>query len=334
MKETNDTGKFTDREWEELAAHLSGENTANGDILSRFAEEDEYNTMKYWKDLTEMDNEREINVDRAWDKLHSRLRDNRLMSEEPVVKRRFLTPAFYRVAAALLLLVGIGSALLYMNNNGLLTRKTIVATNGDQKNLEVTLPDGSTVILNRNTQISYMPGFGRGERSVTITGEAFFDIVRDEARPFTVDAGKAMVEVLGTSFNVRAGAQEAPVEVYVKTGQVLVKGTGEGSELVLEPGFIGTVYPDRSGKSVNTDPNYMSWNTGLLVYDGQTLDIVFRDLKKVYDLDIVADDPEILSNTWTSPIDNQAQETIIRLICASFNLAYEKDGDVYHLKRK
>lgn len=51
-------------------------------------------------------------------------------------------------------------------------------------------------------------------------------------------------------------------------------------------------------------------------------------------MNIVADDPEILSNTWTSPIDNQAQETIIRLICASFNLAYEKDGDVYHLTRK
>jgi len=78
----------------------------------------------------------------------------------------------------------------------------------------------------------------------------------------------------------------------------------------------------------------MSWNTGLLVYDGQTLDIVFRDLKRVYNMNIVADDPEILSNTWTSPIDNQAQETIIRLICASFNLAFKKDGDVYHLTRK
>ena len=51
-------------------------------------------------------------------------------------------------------------------------------------------------------------------------------------------------------------------------------------------------------------------------------------------MDIVADDPAILSNTWTSPIDNQPQETIIRLICASFNLGYAKDGSVYHLKRK
>jgi len=61
---------------------------------------------------------------------------------------------------------------------------------------------------------------------------------------------------------------------------------------------------------------------------------VFRDLKRVYNMDIVADDPAILNETWTSPIDNKSQETIIRLICASFNLGYSKDGDVYHLVRK
>ena len=57
-----------------------------------------------------------------------------------------------------------------------------------------------------------------------------------------------------------------------------------------------------SDKKVNNDPNYMSWNTGLLIYDGQTLDVVFRDLKRVYNMDIVADDPEILELPWTAPI--------------------------------
>ena len=72
----------------------------------------------------------------------------------------------------------------------------------------------------------------------------------------------------------------------------------------------------------------------MLVYNGQKLDIVFKDLKRVYNMDIVADDPAILENTWTSPIDNQPQETIIRLICTSFNLSYTKDGNVYHLSKK
>ncbi|HAX94590.1 MAG TPA: hypothetical protein DCY25_11760 [Bacteroidales bacterium] len=333
MKDINNTGKYTDRDWEELAAHLSGERTGNSELLSRFAEEDKHNTVIYWKELREMNKEKEINVDQAWDKLYSRLKDNGLISE-PAVRRRFFTPALYRVAAALLLLLGIGSALLYMNNKDLFGSKIVVATTEDQKNLEVTLPDGSIIFLNRNTQVTYSRNFGERERSVALTGEAWFDVARDESKPFTVDAGKAMVRVLGTSFNVRTSDQDSPVEVFVRTGQVMVTGTDENEVLVLDPGYIGTVYPDRAERSVNTDPNYLSWNTGLLVYDGQTLDIVFRDLKKVYNMDIVADDPEILSHTWTSPIDNQPQETIIRLICASFNLGYAKDGDVYHLKRK
>ena len=334
MKDTDNTGNYTDRDWEELAAHLSGERTGNTELLSRFAEEDKHKTEIYWKELREMDKEKEINVDQAWDKLYSRLRDNGLISEEPAVRKRFFTPALYRVAAALLILIGIGSALLYMNNKDLFSSLIVVATTEDQKNLEVTLPDGSIIFLNRNTQVTYSRNFGERERSVALTGEAYFEVARDESKPFTVDAGKARVKVLGTTFNVRASDQDSPVEVFVRTGKVLVTGTTENSDLVLDPGNIGTVYPDRSELSVNTDPNYMSWNTGLLVYDGQTLDIVFRDLKKVYNMDIVADDPAILSNTWTSPIDNQPQETIIRLICASFNLGYAKDGSVYHLKRK
>ncbi|MDQ1296169.1 MAG: FecR protein, partial [Bacteroidota bacterium] len=82
------------------------------------------------------------------------------------------------------------------------------------------------------------------------------------------------------------------------------------------------------------NPNYMAWNTGSLVYDGQTLDIVFKDLRRVYDMIVVADDPEILKETWTSPIDKQSPETIIRLICVSFNLSYSKEGDVFHLAKK
>ena len=104
--------------------------------------------------------------------------------------------------------------------------------------------------------------------------------------------------------------------------------------LVLDPGFVGTMDSKLSGKTLNNNPNYLSWNTGLLVYDGQKLDVVFKDLKRVYNMDIVADDPDILDNTWTSPINNQPQDTIIRLICASFNLSYTKDGNVYHLAKK
>jgi len=124
------------------------------------------------------------------------------------------------------------------------------------------------------------------------------------------------------------------VEVFVKSGQVMLSDNAGNKTLLLDPGYVGKIDSKISDKSINNDPNYMAWNTGMLIYDGQTLDIVFRDLKRVYNLDIVADDPSTLDEIWTAPINNQAQETIIRLICYSFNLGYKKDGNVYHLSKK
>jgi transmembrane sensor len=169
---------------------------------------------------------------------------------------------------------------------------------------------------------------------VRLTGEAFFEISADASKPFIIDAGNAMVKVIGTSFNVITENSESAVEVFVKTGRVMLSDNSGSKSVILDPEFIGTMDLKNYEKIQNKNPNYLSWNTGLLVYNGQKLDIVFDDLKRVYDMDIVADDPSILDNTWTSPIDNQKQDTIIRLICASFNLSYTKDGSVYHLSKK
>jgi transmembrane sensor len=334
MKVMKNRDKYTGKEWEELSSLLSEEQSDNKDLLSRFMAEDRYNTIKYWKELKEMNSDKEIDVDNAWNKLHSRLSENGLIKDASVVSRSFIRTSYFRIAAIVLLLLGIGSVLLYMNDKGVLSRKTVVATTDNQKNLQVTLPDGSNIFLNRNTRLSYRENFGRHGRNVTLSGEAFFEIARDENNPFIVDAGNASIKVLGTSFNIITNNLDSAVEVFVKTGQVMVSGSENNNNLILEPGYIGTMFPEHSEKSVNNNLNYMSWNTGLLVYDGQTLDVVFRDLKRVYNMDIVADDPDIITNTWTSPIDNQTQETIIRLICASFNLSYTKDGSVYHLAKK
>ena len=140
--------------------------------------------------------------------------------------------------------------------------------------------------------------------------------------------------MVGTTFNVITRNSELAVEVFVKTGKVLVSDASGAETIQLDPGFVGTVNSKIHHKSVNSNPNYLSWKTGYLDYSGQKLDVVFSDLKRVYNMEIVADDPSILENPWHSPIDNLSQETIIRLICGSFNLSYTKDGNVYHLTKK
>jgi ferric-dicitrate binding protein FerR (iron transport regulator) len=299
--------------------------------------EDNQNTIKYWKEIREMNSDKEIDVDKAWNNIYSRLSENGLISGTQVaVRSSFIRTTYFRIAAIVLLLLGIGSVLVYLNDKSVLSRKTIVATTENQKNLQVTLPDGSNIFLNRNTRLSYRENFGRQGRNVALSGEAFFEIAPDENIPFTVDAGKVSIKVIGTSFNVITSNSASAVEVFVKTGKVMLSDNEGTSNLILDPGYIGTMNSGSSEKSLNDDPNYMAWNTGVLLYDGQTLDVVFRDLKKVYNMDIIADDPKILENTWTTngPVDNLPQETIIRLISRSFNLSYTKDGNVYHLSEK
>lgn len=334
LKKTDKMEKFTDRDWEELASILGGEKENTSDLLEKFNEEDKYNTSYYWKKLRQMNSEKEIDVDKAWNKLRSRLDENGLLAVNEQPHTRFTARQFMRIAAAIIILLGIGSAFLYFGAGDLLTGKTLVSTTGNQKNLQVTLPDGSNICLNRNTRLSYNKNFGKKERKVILKGEAFFDIVSNPSMPFTVDAGNARVEVLGTSFNVITNNENLAVEVYVTSGKVKLSDESGTQNIILDPGYIGTVGSKTSEKKINDNPNYLAWNTGKLVYDGQKLEVVFHDLKRVYDMEIIADDPEILENMWTSPIDNQPQETIIRLICASFNLNFTKDGNVYHLSKK
>ena len=334
MKEMNKIEKYTDKEWEELSALLSDEKEENADLLNRFLAEDSYNTINYWKELKEMNNEKEINVDKAWNNLYSRLNDNGLITKTSSPLNRFTRSYVIKMAAMALILLSIGSAVIYLNSKDILSRKTTVATSDNQKNLQVTLPDGSNIYLNRNTVLSYRENFGKHGRNVTLSGEAFFEITPNASNPFTIDAGKARVKVIGTSFNVITNNTDSAVEVFVKTGKVMLSGTSGSQNVVIDPGYVGTIDTEVSGKALNNDPNYLAWKTNFLDYKGEKLDVVFKDLKKVYNMDIVADDPAILENPWTSPIDYQPQETIIRLICTSFNLSYTKDGIVYHLTKK
>jgi transmembrane sensor len=335
MKEINNTERFTDKEWEELASLLSEEKSESKDLLNRFMAEDDHNVGNKWKELNDMRSEKKINVDKAWNNVHARLKENGLETANEPVRIGYYRANFLRIAAVGLILLSLGFTAVYLNNNDAFSKKISVLTGDDQRNLEVSLPDGSKVVLNRNSEFSYHENFGKHNRNVKLSGEAFFDIKHDDAKPFIIDAGKARVKDVGTSFNVITTNEESAVEVFVKTGKVMLSANSGSKSLILDPGFIGKMDSEKSEKSVNDNPNYLSWNTGHLEYTNQKLAVVFKDLKRVFNMDIFADDPAILENPWHSPIDdNLKQDDIIRMICLSFNLSFTKDGSKYRLSKK
>jgi ferric-dicitrate binding protein FerR (iron transport regulator) len=212
-------------------------------------------------------------------------------------------------------------------------QKITLTSDSDQKNIEVLLSDGSTVFLNRNSSLTYPKNFRSGTRKVSLKGEAFFDIARDEEHPFIIDAGKAKIRVLGTSFNVITDNAENEVEVYVASGKVMVTSVDGSGSLTLEPEYVGKVSGSNAKQERNSNVNYLAWHTGMLSYDGERLGVVFKDLKRAYNIEIKVADPEINDFRLTSPFEQQPQDTIVKLICTTFNLRSVREGNTYILFR-
>ncbi len=92
---------------------------------------------------------------------------------------------------------------------------------------KVTLPDGSIVMLNRQSRLVYNKDFGVGKREIHLTGEAYFDIAKNEAIPLTVTAGPVQIRVMGTAFNVRAYNEDSIIETSLIRGSIEVSSTDE-----------------------------------------------------------------------------------------------------------
>lgn len=236
-KRNNKWEEYSDREWEFLASCLSGENGSTAAEESYV--ESESKTAELWKSMEKIrgENQEESGTDRAWATLHGRLKENNLLPDETTSKQPILRalPLFVRIAAVIVLVAGMGWAATYMFRSGT-TDMVLVSTGRSEKNIKVVLPDGSSVILNHNTQLRYPEKFDQRGRMATLKGEAFFDIISDPANPFFIDAGKASIRVLGTSFNVNTSNRNDEVEVYVKSGRVLFTATDGSDSLQLEEG--------------------------------------------------------------------------------------------------
>ncbi len=127
-----------------------------------------------------------------------------------------------------------------------------VATNAGSKST-IRLPDGSTVKLNTNSSLQYNEDFGIGGRKITLTGEAFFDIVKNEAQPLTVQAGNVNITVKGTIFNVRAYQEDATVEASLIEGAIEVSEKSDPERKILlrpnEKILIGQTLVAPAGKT-------------------------------------------------------------------------------------
>ena len=235
----------------------------------------------------------------------------------------------YRIAAVLLVGLVLGFSWLYFTR-----MKDMQRVLAKDKPVEVMLEDGTRVVLNRDSRLRYGRTFDPGERKVFLSGEAWFDVVRDTARPFLIDAGEAMVRVLGTSFNVNAYRKNPTVEITVESGLVAMSSKKDGQDQIVMKAGSGGLYH----KSLNTlkliptsDPNSISWKTRELFFQETPLREVADLLNRVYDVNILIVNPELASCPLTVTFRDQSLEAILHVLEQTLDLQVTWDGKEYRL---
>ena len=178
------------------------------------------------------------------------------------------------------------------NSTGEIVYNTMSTPKGRQ--FFVRLPDGTKVWLNAASSIRYPTVFAGKERRVDVTGEVYFEVVKNAKMPFrAIVSNMAEVEVLGTHFNINAYTNENLINTTLLEGSVSVNGT------IIKPGqqariAIGSSSDSITGpsqhvsviKNANLD-NVIAWKNGFINFEGVTFDAIMRQLERWYDIEVV-----------------------------------------------
>ena len=203
--------------------------------------------------------------------------------------------------------------------------------NSSAKILKIDLPDGSIVWLQPKTQLSYNQS-DRVFRQVNLKGEAFFDVKRDEGRPFLIYAGKMTTKVLGTSFNVKAYPETEKFEVSVVTGKVSVTNEAE-KEVFVTPKQQVTLELKSDILTINELPKNKTfyWELASLTFDNASMQDVVNNLE--YNFNVKINLKSTLKNCRLSGnFDQEHLSTILEIICKSIDAEYVMDGQEIYLK--
>jgi len=300
-------------------------------IAASDANEKHYRDMKLiWDESKKLEGKATVSTNDAWQRLMQRVEQDE-MSEitSPSLRTTQFSPAMWMRAVALLLaMVGSGWLIYLLSGAG---DELILAQSFD-KVLITTLPDGSVVTLNKNSELSYPAHFEGAERNVILKGEAFFSITANKAQPFVIDAGNSSVTVVGTTFNVKS--KNDVTEVIVESGIVEVAKKEKAVRLapgqkVIVADSIKTLLPENV-----TDVLYNYYRTNEFVCDSTPLGKVVTVFNEAYNVQIKLEHNSMASLPLSVPFHDEPIDVKIGIIAKTLNLSVVKQGNQYILKER
>ena len=253
---------------------------------------------------------------KAWQRFQARVH-----KRETPVRRTARFAGLVRIAALFLILAGAAFIFYVSTREAPVQNKTVAA---NQKTLADTLSDGSVVILNKNSSLSYPDRFDGDQRLVTLQGEAFFSVAPDRNKPFLIRVNDVTVKVVGTSFNIRS--ENGTTEVIVETGVVQVRRKDE--VLQLRPKEKAIVRSDSMMfKTAETEKLYNYYRTREFVCDNTPLWKLVAVLNEAYGANIVIGRDDLRSLPLTTTFNNESLERILEIIRTTFSISIIRQND-------
>ncbi|WP_373191707.1 FecR domain-containing protein [Bacteroides caccae] len=164
----------------------------------------------------------------------------------------------------------------------------------------VILADGTTVHLNAGSKLTYPVRFAGKRRVVALEGEAYFDVVKDETRPFIVQTHLGEVTVLGTAFNINAYT-DASVYTTLVHGKVQFSSSSIGT-IILSPGEQAVVSANGSEKRMVDLDEYVGWVDGRYVFNNRPLGEIMQTFERWYDIQVYYETPHLRDITYSGSL--------------------------------
>jgi ferric-dicitrate binding protein FerR (iron transport regulator) len=321
-----------------ISKYLSREITAvEQELLTKWLQKDPANqalfdqSQEAWNQGGENLGAFEPDVDAAWDKFKHRIdlgqTENVEKEETKVIK---LFPPFLLKIAASVSIFLVLSALAYYFLNKKPESVLVAAT--DKRTLFV-LPDSSQVWLQPQSSLTYAPNSEGDTREVSLKGEGFFEVKRNEAKPFVVLGQKTRVQVLGTSFVVHSKPGDTREFVIVASGKVkFSEGEKPKNAVILTKGDEAVFQPQTPiHVETKASQNAVAWKSSRLQFDDTPLPQVLTDLELYFDIKIRASNPDLLKCRFTGTFELPTADEALNLISLSLNSSYKKDHTTYTL---
>ena len=295
----------------------TGANAENAALFSSYS--------KTWRTLQNDRIAGSLDVSAEWESLQNKLgKTGHDIHPQEAAGRSLILTWMIRVAAVVIILaIPTFFLVRYLSSP---VEKQVVASAGT---LEVTLSDGTAVTLNQGAVLTYPSGFEGNSRSVTLEGEAWFEVAHDKAKPFIISSGDARIRVLGTSFFVDTRTWRETREVVLATGMVKVWYAGDPEKTAfLRPGQKAEMGLTEHSIVVesNRDPNFLAWKTGRLVFENTPLNEVAALMTQVFHTGVRLSGNDLANCRITATFDHQSLEQVLNVLRATLEIQVRNSG--------